>query len=60
MRLQAASALGQLVVIHQRVDPLFNELINNIKSAEDSGVKDTTLQVNAVVVEALCWMICIG
>jgi len=44
VRLQAASALGQLVVIHQRVDPLFNELINNIKSAEDAGVKDTTLQ----------------
>ena len=45
VRLQAASALGQLVVIHQRVDPLFNDLITNIKSAEDSGVKDTTLQV---------------
>jgi len=44
VRLQAASALGQLVIIHQRVDPLFNELVNNIKAAEDAGVKDTTLQ----------------
>jgi len=44
VRLQAASALGQLVIIHGRVDPLFNELVNTIKTAEDSGVKDTTLQ----------------
>lgn len=44
VRLKAASALGQLIVIHVRVDPLFTELLNGIKNATESGVRDTMLQ----------------
>jgi methionyl-tRNA synthetase len=39
VRLKAASALGQLIVIHVRVDPLFTELLNGIKNATESGVR---------------------
>ena len=38
VRLKAAAALGKLIVIHTRVDPLFTELFTGIKSAEDSSV----------------------
>ncbi|KAL4223498.1 eIF-2-alpha kinase activator GCN1 [Mactra antiquata] len=44
VRLKAASALGKLIVIHIRVDPLFTELHSGIKSAEDTSVRDTMLQ----------------
>lgn len=44
VRLKAASALGQLIIIHVRVDPLFTELLNGIKNATESGVRDTMLQ----------------
>ena len=39
VRLKAAAALGKLIVIHTRVDPLFTELFTGIKSAEDSSVR---------------------
>ena len=40
VRLEAAAALGKLVVIHAKVDPLFTELHNGIKNAEnDVGVR---------------------
>jgi len=44
VRLKAGSALRYLIVIHMRPDPLFNELFNGIKGAEDSSVRDTYLQ----------------
>ncbi len=45
MRLKAGVALGYLITIHMRPDPLFNELYNGIKNAEDAAVRDTYLQV---------------
>ncbi|XP_075424511.1 stalled ribosome sensor GCN1 isoform X2 [Ascaphus truei] len=44
VRLKAADALGKLIVIHAKVDPLFTELLNAIRSCEDSGVRETMLQ----------------
>ncbi|XP_071479229.1 stalled ribosome sensor GCN1-like [Diadema antillarum] len=45
VRLEAAAALGQLVVIHAKVDPLFTELHNGIKNMDnDTGVRETMLQ----------------
>uniref|UniRef100_A0A8C5P6E8 GCN1 activator of EIF2AK4 n=1 Tax=Leptobrachium leishanense TaxID=445787 RepID=A0A8C5P6E8_9ANUR len=44
VRLKAADALGKLVVIHTKVDPLFTELQNTIRSCEDSGIRETMLQ----------------
>ena len=39
VRLRAAEALGQLVSIHSKVDPLFTEQLSAINNAEDSGVR---------------------
>lgn len=39
VRLKAASALGQLITIHTRVDPLFTELHTGVKSAEDNSIR---------------------
>ena len=39
VRLRAADALGQLVTIHTRVDPLFTELIKAAKDADDTSVR---------------------
>ncbi|XP_069071140.1 stalled ribosome sensor GCN1 isoform X2 [Pleurodeles waltl] len=44
VRLKAADALGKLIVIHTKVDPLFVELLNGIRTSEDSGVRETMLQ----------------
>ncbi|XP_063969205.1 stalled ribosome sensor GCN1-like [Lytechinus pictus] len=45
VRLEAAAALGKLVVIHAKVDPLFTELHNGIKNTDnDTGVRETMLQ----------------
>ncbi|KAL3857310.1 hypothetical protein ACJMK2_011991 [Sinanodonta woodiana] len=44
VRLKAAAALGELIVIHTRVDPLFTDLQSGIKNAEDTSVRDTMLQ----------------
>ncbi|XP_055861350.1 eIF-2-alpha kinase activator GCN1-like [Biomphalaria glabrata] len=44
VRLRAASALGKLILIHTRVDSLFNELIAGFKSTEDFTIKDTFVQ----------------
>lgn len=42
VRLRAAEALGQLVSIHTKVDPLFTEQLAAIRNAEDSGVRYNT------------------
>ena len=45
MRLKAGVALSYLIDIHMRPDPLFNELANGIKNADEAAVRDTYLQV---------------
>ena len=39
VRLKAADALGKLIAIHAKVDPLFTELLNGVRTSEDSGVR---------------------
>jgi len=39
VRLKAAAALGKLIVIHTRVDPLFTELHTGIKNADETSVR---------------------
>jgi len=43
VRLKAACALSHLIVIHTRADPLFMELHNGVKNADDPGIRETTL-----------------
>ncbi|XP_062399503.1 stalled ribosome sensor GCN1 [Sardina pilchardus] len=50
VRLRAAEALGKLVSIHSKVDPLFTEQLNAIRNAEDSGVRETMLQALRFVI----------
>ncbi|KAJ8263285.1 hypothetical protein COCON_G00157420 [Conger conger] len=51
VRLRAAEALGQLVSIHSKVDPLFSEQLAAIRNAEDSGVRETMLQALRFVIQ---------
>eukprot|EP00095_Tigriopus_kingsejongensis_P007819 maker-scaffold204_size260821-snap-gene-1.47 protein:Tk07819 transcript:maker-scaffold204_size260821-snap-gene-1.47-mRNA-1 annotation:"translational activator" len=44
VRLKAGAALSFLITIHMRPDPLFNELQNGVKNADDSAVRDTYIQ----------------
>jgi len=44
VRLKAGIALSFLIDIHMRPDPLFNELANGIKNADEASVRDTYLQ----------------
>ena len=46
VRLKAGVALSYLIDIHMRPDPLFNELANGIKNADEAAVRDTYLQVS--------------
>lgn len=39
VRLKAAYALGHLIVIHTRADPLFTDLHSGVKSADDSSIR---------------------
>lgn len=43
VRLKSGNALGYLILIHQRPDPLFMELHNTIKNTDDVAVRETTL-----------------
>ncbi|XP_060926868.1 stalled ribosome sensor GCN1 [Limanda limanda] len=51
VRLRAAEALGQLVSIHAKVDPLFTEQLSAIRNAEDPGVRETMLQALRFVIQ---------
>uniref|UniRef100_A0A8C4ZPD5 GCN1 activator of EIF2AK4 n=1 Tax=Gadus morhua TaxID=8049 RepID=A0A8C4ZPD5_GADMO len=51
VRLKAAEALGQLVAIHTKVDPLFTEQLAAIRNAEDAGVRETMLQALRFVIQ---------
>ncbi|XP_034945471.1 eIF-2-alpha kinase activator GCN1 [Chelonus insularis] len=44
VRLKAAYALSNLIVIHTRADPLFLELHSGIKNTDDSAIRETMLQ----------------
>ncbi|XP_064653044.1 stalled ribosome sensor GCN1-like [Lineus longissimus] len=44
VRLRAAEALGKLIVIHSKVDPLFGELHTAVKTTDDPSVRETMLQ----------------
>ncbi|XP_052737701.1 eIF-2-alpha kinase activator GCN1 [Bicyclus anynana] len=44
VRIKAGLALSQLVLIHTRADPLFLEVHNGVKNADDLTVKETMLQ----------------
>ncbi|GAB1290067.1 eIF-2-alpha kinase activator GCN1 [Apodemus speciosus] len=51
VRLKAADALGKLIAIHIKVDPLFTELLNGIRVVEDPGIRDTMLQALRYVIQ---------
>ncbi|KAH0625453.1 hypothetical protein JD844_014982 [Phrynosoma platyrhinos] len=59
VRLKAADALGKLITIHAKVDPLFTELLNGIRTSEDSGVRQVRHWEGNLMVENgtsyLCW-----
>ncbi|XP_013182147.1 PREDICTED: translational activator GCN1 isoform X1 [Papilio xuthus] len=44
VRIKAGLALSQLVLIHTRADPLFVEMHNGVRNAEDAAVRETMLQ----------------
>ncbi|XP_008548705.1 eIF-2-alpha kinase activator GCN1 [Microplitis demolitor] len=44
VRLKAAYALSNLIVIHTRADPLFAELHTAIKNSDDPAIRETMLQ----------------
>lgn len=44
VRMKAGLALAQLVMIHARADPLFVEIHNGIKNADDPAIRETMLQ----------------
>lgn len=44
VRMKAGYALSELVIIHTRADPIFNEIHNSIKSGDDSSIRETMLQ----------------
>ncbi|XP_012272971.1 eIF-2-alpha kinase activator GCN1 [Orussus abietinus] len=44
VRLKAAYALSNLIVIHTRADPLFAELHTGIKTSDDPAIRETMLQ----------------
>nr|BAN20950.1 translational activator gcn1 [Riptortus pedestris] len=52
VRLKAASALSYLITIHTRPDPLFSELHNSVKSAEEPAVRETMMQALRGVISA--------
>ncbi|TRY72261.1 hypothetical protein TCAL_11937 [Tigriopus californicus] len=44
VRLKAGIALSFLITIHMRPDPIFNELQNGVKNADDASLRDTYIQ----------------
>ena len=39
VRLRSADALGKLISIHTRLDPLFNELLAGVNATSESNIK---------------------
>uniref|UniRef100_A0AAG5CZ96 TOG domain-containing protein n=1 Tax=Anopheles atroparvus TaxID=41427 RepID=A0AAG5CZ96_ANOAO len=44
VRIKAGHALAELILIHTRPDPLFVEMHNGIKNADEASVRETMLQ----------------
>lgn len=44
VRMKAGIAIAELIKIHTRPDPLFVEMHNGIKNADDSSIRETMLQ----------------
>jgi len=44
VRMKAGVAISELIKIHTRPDPLFVEMHNGIKNADDSAIRETMLQ----------------
>lgn len=51
VRLRAGAALAHLITIHTKPDPLFTELHNAVKVADDTSIRDTMIQALRCVVE---------
>ncbi|XP_068244259.1 stalled ribosome sensor GCN1 [Palaemon carinicauda] len=51
VRLRAGAALAHLITIHTKPDPLFTELHNAVKTADDTAVRDTMIQALRCVVQ---------
>lgn len=51
VRLKSADALGKLITIHMRVDPVFTELIANVKAADDSAIRWVSIAELEVLLE---------
>lgn len=49
VRLKAAYALGHLIVIHTRADPLFTELHSGVKNADDSSVRYERKEISSEI-----------
>ncbi|CAH1402466.1 unnamed protein product [Nezara viridula] len=52
VRLKAATALSYLITIHTRPDPLFSELHNSVKGAEEPAIRETMMQALRGVISA--------
>ncbi|KOB75499.1 Translational activator GCN1 [Operophtera brumata] len=52
VRLRAGTALAQLVLIHTRADPLFQDVHNGIKSADEQAIRETCVQALRHVITA--------
>ncbi len=44
VRMKAGVAIGELIKIHPKPDPLFTEMHNGVKNSDDSQVRETMLQ----------------
>lgn len=51
VRLRAGAALAHLITIHTKPDPLFTELHNAVKAADDTPTRDTMIQALRCVVQ---------
>ncbi|XP_071537961.1 stalled ribosome sensor GCN1 [Panulirus ornatus] len=51
VRLRAGAALAHLITIHTKPDPLFTELHNAVKVADDTAIRDTMIQALRCVVQ---------
>jgi hypothetical protein len=52
VRIKAGTAVSELIKIHAKPDPLFTEIHNGFKNADDSSVRETMLQALRIVMVA--------
>ncbi|XP_053962827.1 eIF-2-alpha kinase activator GCN1 isoform X1 [Anastrepha ludens] len=50
VRMKAGQAISELVMIHSRPDPIFNEIQSGIKSSEDSAIRETMLAAMRLII----------